>query len=290
MQSAPDNITTDLLTLFPGTGISVAVLRLDRFDPVVSGNKWFKLNYYIEEAHRLQKKRIVTFGGAWSNHIVATAAVAKREGFVSTGIIRGERPAVLSATLEQAISFGMDLQFISREEYREKQIPGLTGDEYLIPEGGYGEKGALGASTILECTNYDFTHCCCAVGTGTMIAGLIHACNNSQEVIGISVLKNNLSLEPNVHSLLTNKDNRWKILTQYHFGGYAKHTPALLRFMNDFYQTTGIPTDFVYTAKLFYAISELISNRYFPGGSRVLVVHSGGLQGNRSIEKGKLMF
>lgn len=291
MLATLSDITTDLLNIFPGYDISVGVLRLDKVDPLISGNKWFKLRYYLEDAQHLGMKRFVTFGGAWSNHLLAVAATAKLGQMSSRGIIRGERPAVLSATLEQCASFGMELEFVSRDEYRDKETLLSAADEYLIPEGGYGEKGALGAGTIFDCTDFAFTHCCCAAGTGTMMAGLINRMESSQQLTGISVLKNNPSLQSSVSALLTaDRANNWEIMGNYHFGGYAKHTPALISFMNSFYQSTGIPTDFVYTGKLMYAVTDLVKQGHFPAGSRLLVIHSGGLQGNRSMEKGKLMF
>jgi 1-aminocyclopropane-1-carboxylate deaminase len=173
-----------------------------------------------------------------------------------------------------------------------KQVPVALQQEfnYLVPEGGYGEKGASGASTILDHTDYDFTHCCCAVGTGTMMAGLINAVSPTQEITGISVLKNSLSQESEVGQLVTNKRNNWTLQHDYHFGGYAKHSPLLIDYMNEFYRATGIPSDFVYTAKLFYAVQDLAGHDFFPPGSRLLLIHSGGLQGNRSFEKGMLIF
>jgi 1-aminocyclopropane-1-carboxylate deaminase len=292
MHLAFENITVDPIDLFIKKGIHVSVLRLDKLHPVVSGNKWFKLRYYLEDARLQQKKKIVTFGGAWSNHIVAVAAACQLHGFASAGIIRGEEPRILSRTLANAKNYGMELHFISRDDYSQKTVPRkLEGEEnYFINEGGYGEKGAEGAATILEYAKNGFTHFCCAVGTGTMMAGLINGGDTRQEVIGISVLKNNKDLEPSVGSLLGSERKQWQIIHDYHFGGYAKHTPGLIAFMNDFYGQTGIPSDFVYTGKLFYAVTTLINDKFFPTNSRLLLIHSGGLQGNTSLEKGTLIF
>jgi 1-aminocyclopropane-1-carboxylate deaminase len=287
-----DNITTDLVSLFNEKGIVAAVLRLDKIHPVISGNKWFKLQYYIKEATEQQKKKIVTFGGAYSNHIITVAAACKLNGFASSGIIRGEEPSVLSPTLMQAKEYGMKLYFISREDYSEKKVPGelLNEKYYFIPEGGYGKKGAEGAGDILNYTKKDFTHCCCAAGTGTMMAGLVNAVLPPQKIIGISVLKNNFEMEENVRSLLNNEQKEWQIVHNYHFGGYAKHKPPLINFMSEFYRQTNIPSDFVYTGKLFYAIADLVKNNFFPPGSKLLLVHSGGLQGNVSLNRGTLIF
>lgn len=288
------NITTDFLTdpLFIEKNIEVAVLRLDKIHPVISGNKWFKLQFYLEEAKQLQKKTVATFGGAWSNHIVATAAACRQNDLNSVGIIRGEEPAELSATLRYARESGMQLFFISRDDYRNKKIPEALSKEgfYFIPEGGYGEKGAEGAATILNhCEKKYFSHYCCAVGTGTMMAGLIRASSNNQQVIGISILKNNLELEENIKALDHGKEN-FRLFHNYHFGGYAKYNSGLIRFMNEFYLRNHIPSDFVYTGKLFFAIQDLIATNFFPAGSKVLIIHSGGLQGNSSLPKGTLIF
>ena len=291
MQLSFDNITSDTIHLFEKNNIHVSVLRLDKIHPVISGNKWFKLQYYINEAKE-QYKKIVTFGGAYSNHIVATAATCKMNGMSCEGIIRGQESPVLSQTLIQAKEYGMRLHFISREEYSEKKIPPKfqTDEYYLINEGGYGEKGAMGAMEILNYYKEDFTHCCCAVGTGTMMAGLTRALSSRQKVIGISVLKNNYDLDKNVQSLLSDEPKEWQIIHDYHFGGYAKYKPGLIEFMNEFYRRTQIPSDFVYTGKLFFAISDLIENNFFPAGSKLLLIHSGGLQGNSSLAKGTLIY
>jgi 1-aminocyclopropane-1-carboxylate deaminase len=289
------NITIDpvSLSLLNERSISCSVLRLDNIHTLISGNKWFKLRYYLEDAKKLGKTSFVTFGGAWSNHILATAAACQLHQLSCTGIIRGEEADTLSSTLVAAKKMGMQLVFVSREDYRQKKIPDFLKDDtyYLVDEGGYGIKGAEGASTILEyCHKEDYTHICCAVGTGTMMAGLINECSDHQQVIGISVLKNNHGAATAVQRLLSSKGKDPIIIHDHHFGGYAKHTPELLQFMNSFYERTAIPTDFVYTAKLCYAITDLISNNYFPSGSRLLIIHSGGLQGNDSLTKGTLIF
>jgi 1-aminocyclopropane-1-carboxylate deaminase len=289
-----EQVTTDTITmpLLEKKAVALSILRLDRVHPVISGNKWFKLKFYLDDAIAQQKKKVLTFGGAFSNHIIATAAAAKMHGLSATGIIRGERPASLSPTLRAAEAAGMILVFTNREAYAQKFVPAdYAGDDYYhIPEGGYGEKGAAGAATI---TDYfpaiTFTHIACAVGTGTMMAGLINACAG-QAVIGISVMKNNPELVNNVQQLVKDPLKTVNIIHDYHFGGYAKHTPALLAFMNRFYTLTGVPSDFVYTGKLFYAMHDLIEKDAFPAGSKLLLIHSGGLQGNASLRKGTLIF
>jgi len=286
-----NHITTDPVSSFFSEDIHVDVLRLDQMHPVISGNKWFKLRYYLEAAKKENKKHIVTFGGAWSNHIIACAAACHAEGLLCTGIIRGEEPAVYSKTLQEAKAYGMHLRFVSREEYKEKIIPGtIYNDDYsIIPEGGYGSIGAEGAATILNYCNKNYTHYCCAVGTGTMIAGIINGSNN-EIIIGIPVLKNYYHAEEDIQSLLNGPSKKWQLVHDYHFGGYAKYDKSLLLFMNEFYQHTAIPTDFVYTGKLLYAIKDLVKKKFFPSQSRLLIIHSGGLQGNASLPPGSLLF
>jgi len=282
---------------YASKNISVDVLRLDEIHPVISGNKWFKLKVYLEDAEKQQRKVILTFGGAWSNHIVATAAMCSMQGFASIGIIRGEAATSLSPTLLEAQRYGMRLFFISREAYKNKTIPreayeGLKkSDIYVINEGGYGEKGAEGSMDILKSWSAEkYTHLVAAAGTGTMLAGLINASQPQQQVIGISVLKNNVSIESAIQPLLFSSKNNFQIRHQFHFGRYAKHTPELLRFMNEWHTATRIPTDFVYTAKMFYAADQLLQNNFFKSGDSILLIHSGGRHGNRSLPAGALSF
>jgi 1-aminocyclopropane-1-carboxylate deaminase len=277
-------------------GIHTDILRLDELHPVVSGNKWFKLNYYIKDALAKGKDTIATFGGAYSNHIVAAAYAAREAGLKSIGYIRGEASA-FQPTLEEAAGYGMELRFVDRDSFKQKRRliqeqhqPGW----YWIMEGGYGPIGAKGAADILrmaDCSLY--SHILCAVGTGTMMAGLIKAAGSGpgQQIIGIPVLRHP-AIEKEVTDLLTKseKTKPFLFLHDYHFGGYAKHPQELIRFMNLTWETDQIPTDIVYTAKLLFAAQDLVSTSYFRPGSRLLLVHSGGLQGNRSLPPGTLTF
>jgi len=292
------NIKTDTIkNLYQAHGVRVDVLRLDLLHPVISGNKWFKLSAHIKEA-RHQQKIILTFGGAYSNHILATATASKMNGFNSIGIIRGEKSVKLSITLQQAESFGMKLFFTSRELYGKKIIPPVVYDQflqeeiYVINEGGYSELGKRGAEQILQHSNLSsYTHIIAATGTGTTLAGLIASALPGQKVIGISIFKNNISLESEIkHLLPSSLYSKFCLLHDYHFGGYAKKTIELITFMNDWYRQTSIPSDFVYTGKLFYAVNDLIKKNYFSPGSSLLVIHSGGLQGNASLAPGTLIF
>lgn len=288
-----DLITIDpvIRPIFKQKDILVYVLRLDKCDPVVSGNKWFKLRFYLEEAIKSNKKTIVTYGGPWSNHLVATAAASKKMGLKSLGYVRGEKPALFSHTLNSALSLGMELQFLSRDAYatHSRKVE-LQTTNYVIPEGGYGMLGAKGASTITDLFNEeDFTHVLAAVGTGTMLAGVANALKKTT-LIGIPVLKGKEALEKEVSSLLMQVSCPWSMLEGFEWGGYAKHPAQLLEYMNQLYNSTKIPTDIVYTSKLFYAVEQLATNNFFKKGSRLLLIHSGGLQGNESLEKGALCF
>ncbi|MCY7311899.1 MAG: pyridoxal-phosphate dependent enzyme [Chitinophagaceae bacterium] len=288
------NISTDRLTLplLTEKNVEGDVLRLDKIHPLVSGNKWFKLRYYLEEA-KAEKKTIVTYGGAWSNHILATAAACKLNKLPCIGIIRGEEATNLSPSLIKAKELEMELIFISRAAYGQRKIPERfdKSDYYFIPEGGYGLNGANGAASILNyCKKETYTHICCAAGTGTMTAGLIKAAQPACKITAISVLKNNAELEKNIQLLCGNEEKSFELIHDYHFGGYAKYKTELLDFMNEFYRQTTIPSDFVYTGKLFFAINDLIRNNYFQAGSNLLIIHSGGLQGNASLNNGTLIF
>ena len=293
-----ENIRVDPVHFLQKFHTTVEVLRLDLVHPVISGNKWFKLKEYLKEAKRNGKETILTFGGAYSNHIVATAAAAKEMGFKSIGIIRGEKPTVPSHTLTHAGNYGMELHFISREQYRKKLIPpdvyrqNAPNQVYVINEGGYGTLGASGAKDILRgFDSSSYTHIVDVVGTGTTIAGLLESSLPHQSVIGISSMKNNYSLQGEIEVLVSEENKkRLALLHDYHFRGYAKYTDQLIDFMNHWYRLTGIPSDFVYTGKLFYAVNDLIEKNYFPPASKILAIHSGGLQGNQSLPKGTLIF
>jgi 1-aminocyclopropane-1-carboxylate deaminase len=309
----PSLIQSVRLPEITAANIHLDVLRLDTLHPIVSGNKWFKLKGHWQAAFGpppatspQPPSSILTFGGAWSNHLIATAYAAQQAGIPSIGIIRGERPPVLSATLDAAAACGMQLEFISRKQYLQKdsqaflrewedRFPGI----YIIPEGGAGIAGINGSKDILHTNDTTrYSHILCAVGTGTMFLGLAAAAAPGQEIIGIPVLKGMDDLQALFHNGTPAPDTllspaqrpRCRLLPHWHFGGYARLTQELLDFMNRFYQDTGIPSDFVYTGKLFYAVMDMTRQHFFSPGSRLLVIHSGGLQGNRSLSPGILDF
>jgi 1-aminocyclopropane-1-carboxylate deaminase len=273
----------------------VEVLRLDKIHPEISGNKWFKLKYYLEKAARENRRTLISYGGAYSNHLLALAAAARLYGFFSAAMIRGEEPAKLSPTLISAREYGMELNFLARSEYdRQKKTQAEMPDTLVIPEGGAGPEGILGAEEILTAAGPldHYTHICCATGTGTTLAGIINSTRPDIFKIGISVLKGTKNLEPlNLYWIKDTEERKnIRIIHEDHFGGYAKYTDSLIGFMNEVYRESGIPTDFVYTAKLFYSIVRMTAENAFVAGSRMLVLHTGGLQGNRSLAPGQLEF
>ncbi len=275
--------------------VSLDVLRLDEWHSVVSGNKWFKLQYYLKEAKENGFDRVATFGGAYSNHIVATAFACREIGLQSTGIIRGEQPQMLSHTLRAAEDYGMKLTFVSRDAYKNKEaIKSLDKNAYWISEGGYGHLGADGAADILSLVDAArYTHLACAVGTGTTLAGLIKTALPHQTVLGFSALKNNMSVVEEVRQLLSDEEKQkpFSLIHDYHFGGYAKYTPGLLTYLNEVWQHHQLPLDFVYTGKAWFGLQDSVMNKeIITAGSRILFIHTGGLQGNLSLSKQALSF
>lgn len=274
------------------------ILRIDAIHPVISGNKWFKLKYHLEAARAAGLQGVLTFGGAWSNHLVATAAAAREAGFSATGIVRGEPAGPLTTTLLQAQELGMQLEFVSRSQFAdETQLYRQYQERYpqlaLVPMGGQSPLGVQGASEILQLAPLEkYTHIACAAGTGTMMAGLVSASLPQQQVLGVSSLK---LPDPEQNSITrfvydSTQRNNFTLFTQYHFGGFGKKTGPLLDFMNALFQQSQLPTDLVYTAKLLYGLMDLLNKNYFSANSRLLVIHSGGLQGNRSLPAGTLCF
>lgn len=288
----PDPIGLQQLshTLLDEKRVKVSVLRLDQVHPIVSGNKFFKLKYNLGEAKKLGKKTILTFGGAFSNHIYATASAAHLAGFQSIGIIRGKDADRNNPTLAHAQQMGMQLHFVDRESYRKKSSPEFLenlksqfGDFYLIPEGGTNELAIEGTKEILVGLDFSFTHFCVSIGTGGTFAGLAASLQNHQTLIGLSSLKGEFIHEEVAKLLDTNEiqsKGSLEIKTEYHFGGYGKHKPELLEFMGWFYNEFKIPLDPIYTGKMAFGAWDLIKKDHFPSGSKVLLIHTGGLQGN----------
>ena len=274
----------------------VDLLRLDVLHPIVSGNKFYKLRFYIADATNNGFSTVASFGGPYSNHIVALAFTAKEARLKSIGYIRTNADEPITPSMAEAIAYGMELVYLGRTDFQSKkasilQTSDSKSDIYFIDEGGYGVIGAKGAATILseqETAHYDYI--VCAVGTGTMLAGIVHAALPHQKVIGIPVLKNEGSIEAEINALLIHKNRPYTLLHQFHQGGYAKTNPMMLDFMNRIWDTEKIPTDIVYTSKLLFGVEQLNQENYFEKDASILVIHSGGLQGNRSLPEGTLNF
>jgi 1-aminocyclopropane-1-carboxylate deaminase len=291
-----DELQDELLDL---KQVSLSVLRLDLLHPIVSGNKLFKLHYFLQDALLQSCEGMVTFGGAYSNHLVATAYACREAGLKSIGIVRGEAPPRLSHTLMACQEYGMKLKFISRLAYDQKEQPAFLKElqsaykNYLfVPEGGYHPLGAKGAALIMDLIKEDTSHICCAVGTATTLSGLLKGLKSSQQLIGIPVLKNMHDLPERIDNLTNQKfaPQQLEIMNDYHFGGYAKKTKELIEFMNMLYLKHQLPTDFVYTGKMMFGIINSIQTDYFKKGSKIVCIHTGGLQGNLSLKQGTLVF
>ncbi len=292
-----------LLGKFPDSGISLYVKREDLLHPEVSGNKFRKLKYNLQAAINQKKHTLLTFGGAFSNHISAVAAAGKLLGLKTIGIIRGEelgenlrQTLKQNPTLQFAASQGMHLHFISRSQYREKEDVGYLatlekrfGNFYLLPEGGSNALAIQGCEEILSAADKDFDFLCCPVGTGGTISGIINASVKHQSVIGFTALKEtHLTSEISKYTSAKN----WELNRDYHFGGYAKINAELVHFINNFQKKYHIPVDPVYTGKMFFGIFDLIQKSAFPQNCRILAIHTGGLQGiagmNMMLEKKNL--
>ena len=283
--------------------ISVWMKREDEIHPFISGNKFRKLKYNLQEASKLGCRTLLTFGGAYSNHISALAYAARVNGLNSIGIIRGDELAtrpdlvVENPTLAFALSQGMQLEFVSRDLYKsrhEEEFVDLLrqrfGDFYLVPEGGTNELAIRGCEEILTADDQDFDYICVSVGTGGTMAGLINSARPGQEVLGFSSLKGDF-LDKEIGKIATCKDN-WRLVNDYHFGGYAKINEKLISFINQYYRSTTIPLDPVYTGKMMYGLVDMILNNRFEKNSRILAIHTGGHQGiegmNQKLKKKKL--
>ncbi len=309
--------------LLANAGIELLLRRDDLIDEQISGNKFYKLFYNLIAAKRQGYRQLLSFGGAYSNHLHALAAAGSRYGFQTVGIVRGERPDVLSATLQDAEAWGMRLVFVSRDNYRVVQQPDVPasaalkaqitadyGSAYWIPEGGANLNGALGMKLLGEVTeqqlNGQYTALCLACGTGTSLAGVAAGITPHKLAVGFSVLKGDGDLGVRVASTFeglispsdeqqksmasTKLDNRaglasnWRVISGYHAGGYGKkHPDYLYRFWQEVEQEAGIALDPVYTVKLLWGITRLAQQGYWPKGARLVAVHTGGLQGRRGF-------
>jgi 1-aminocyclopropane-1-carboxylate deaminase len=262
----------------------VVIKREDAIHPHISGNKFRKLKYNIQEARRQNHTTLLTFGGAFSNHIAAVASVGQLYGFKTIGVIRGEELAEVSnPTLDFAKACGMQLHFVSREAYQQKHdaefletLSKKFSNFYLLPEGGTNALAVKGCEEILTEHDAQFDYICCAVGTGGTISGLINSSLPHQKVLGFPALKGDFLREE--IAKFAHKSH-WDLVTDYHFGGYAKISSELISFINRFKDDYGIAIDPIYTGKMLFGVFDLIEKGYFPKGSKLLIIHTGGLQG-----------
>ena len=287
------------LPLFKEKGLRLFMKRLDLMNLPVAGNKYYKLKYNIEEAFKTGYKTLLTFGGAYSNHILATAVAGRQVGLKTVGVIRGDELVNCwqdNPTLAAAHGAGMEFRFISRSKYRNKIstdfIQNLRADYgrfYLIPEGGTNELAVRGTTEILDETDRSFNYICCCVGTGGTLAGLINSSTPTQQLLGFPALKGDF-LKEDICKFTAGKN--WDLINSYHFGGYAKVSRELIEFVNQFKTSSGIPLDPIYTAKMMFGIMDLTKKDYFLPGTSILAIHSGGLQGisgmNEQLKKKNL--
>ena len=270
--------------LFDEQGLKAFIKRDDLIHPIISGNKWRKLKYLLKEAQAQNKTHLVTFGGAYSNHLLATSAAAARFGFKSTGFVRGEE--VNNDTLFLCGLHGMNLIFTDRESYRDKQAlfnKHFANDReaFFIDEGGASALGAKGCSELIAELNDTYDHIICACGTGTTAAGIINGINQHQlstQFHGLPVLKNGEFLRKDIDTFLE-KSATYHLHTDYHFGGYGKINDELIRFVKQFVASTGILIEPIYTGKMLYALYDLAAKKHFSPGSRILAIHTGGIWG-----------
>jgi len=288
-------------SLFSERGIEFFVKREDLIHPTIPGNKWRKLKYNLATAKKRGTKTLLTFGGAYSNHIAAVAHAGKEYGFETLGVIRGEEILPLNPTLLLAKECGMKFHYVSREEYREKHTQNYIdwlrnkfGTFYLIPEGGSNYYAVNGCMEILSPEDkYDYI--CCPIGTGGTIAGVILSNKHKAKILGFPALKGGEFLEKDVFdfvNLVANDQEmtetlmqNFSLITEYHFGGFAKIKPELIESNRDFYKKYNLKWDLIYNGKMAFGVLDLIQKNYFPKGSKILLIHTGGLQGIKGMEE-----
>jgi len=264
--------------------------------PVVSGNKWYKLRLNVDYAKENNYTTLLTFGGGYSNHLVATAFAARMFGLKSIAIVRGKYPE-LTPTLRDCTEYGMKLIFVTKEDYNNNNEPEWLRelvdefDElYIVPEGGANERGRLGAGLIQFHIGEQYTHVITAVGSGTTLAGLRNKLPAEQHMIGFAPFKNGAYLKDQINQHINeDKKTTWELISHDPFGGFGKWNDTLVDFMNDFYRENKIPLDIIYTAKMCFNLQQLLMDNYFSSCDNLLVIHSGGLQGNVSV-RNKLIF
>jgi 1-aminocyclopropane-1-carboxylate deaminase len=274
--------------------VQISVLRADLCDPLLSGNKFFKLRYNLAAASESGHDTLLSFGGAWSNHLHALAAAGQRSGMHTIGVVRGESAAPLTECLAEAQAFGMHLHFVTRSVYRKRNSPEFLaklqdqfGSCFVVPEGGANIHGVRGCQELLAPElAAQYSHVALACGTGTTLLGLVSSIRTP--VLGIQVLKGAGYLEGEISAGLLRHGLQasapWTVFDQFHRGGYARADAELLDFLERLERDTGLPLEPVYIGKVFMALQALIKAGHFAAGSRILVVHGGGLQGRRGFK------
>lgn len=302
METVEPSIQNQLIELpeLKSSGHQLFIKREDQIHPYISGNKFRKLKYNLEAARKKGARTLISFGGAYSNHIHALAYAGKKYNFQTVGVIRGDELGVdlkntlaTNDTLRFAMECGMSFEFVDRQNYRDNKqdifntLSLKYQDSYMVPEGGTNGLAIKGCKEILEETDKTFDYIAVAVGTGGTISGIVNSAENHQMVIGFPSLKGSFLEE--VVRTNTIADRKWSLINDYHFGGYAKINEKLISFINHFYQQTQIPLDPIYTGKMMYGIIDLMQRDFFKPNSRVLAIHTGGLQGidgmNRMLKK-----
>lgn len=282
----PD-IQSEVQFLVEQNNVQLSVLREDLIHTAISGNKYRKLKYNLKAFKEGDFTKLLTFGGGYSNHIYATAAAGKEFGISTIGVIRGEELISKideNPTLNFARDCGMQLKFISRELYRKKyeskflnilrtEFPGT----YILPEGGTNLLAVKGCKEILGKHTQGFDFICCPIGTGGTISGIINSAESHQKVLGFPALKDSDYLGNEIKKFVTRSN--YSLIQNYHFGGFAKSNDELIDFINNFKRNFGLTLDPVYTAKMTYGICDLIQKNYFEKGTKILMIHTGGLQG-----------
>lgn len=300
------HITEDAAVLLPvklpdvTSNVSVLMKRIDLVHPIISGNKWYKMKYNIVEMNRLGIDTLLTFGGAFSNHIHATARAGKIFEFKTIGLLRGEEHLPLNETLKSAVDDEMELHYIDRTTFRERESEGFLkwiknrfGNVYILPLGGTNKIALKGCAEIVGQIEIDYDYICSASGSGGTFAGIVAGLNGNKKGIAFPALKGGGFLEEVISDLVLGYSgeqfSNWSLNTDYHFGGFAKLTKELVEFTKEFEKLNKFELDFIYTNKMMFGITELIKSGYFKSGETIIAIHSGGLQGNvgmhRNIEK-----
>jgi len=278
--------------LFTQYEVKVWVKRDDLLHPIISGNKWRKLKYCLNHALELNKDTLISMGGAYSNHLHALAYVGKLLNLKTRAFIRGERPKQLNPTLKDLLDWGMELNFVSRSDYRVLRafkcfdaLPDLKPNQYWLPEGGALEFALKGVGECVDEIKIEYDIICAPCGTGTTLAGIISAVPKEKQVLGFAALKGAGYLNDEIQQQLPSNKKlpQWQINLDYHFGGFAKTKPHLQRFMRTFEHKHNIPLETIYSGKMFYALYELIQQNTFKAGSKIIAIHTGGLQGKRGF-------